>query len=76
MNLFKEFLIKEYRIKESSAEDYIGRFNGIVNRGLYNGEDEMSPALKASIEREFPKSKQHYVLALERYMAFLNKTEK
>ncbi|MFG6146824.1 hypothetical protein [Halobacillus sp. B23F22_1] len=73
---FKDYLIEEYRISESSAQDYVGRFNGIVNRGVYKGEDELTPTLKASIEKEFPNSKNHYLLALERYINFQNQNKK
>ncbi|MEH6993823.1 hypothetical protein V7075_14075 [Neobacillus drentensis] len=67
---FKEFLIQKYNIRESSAEDYVGRFNGIVNKGIYKGENEMTPALREAVEKEFPNSKNHYRLALERYIEF------
>ncbi len=70
---FKDFLMKEYNLSESSAKDYVGRFNGIVNRDLYNGEDKLTPTLKEAIEREFPNSKNHYVLAIERFMEFKRK---
>lgn len=73
---FKEFLKQEYRISESSAKDYVGRFNGIFNRGIYKGENEMTPTLKAAVEKEFPNSKNHYILALERYIDFQKKKEK
>lgn len=67
---FKEFLIRIYGISESSAEDYVGRYNGIVSKSIYKGENEITPALKEAIEKEFPKSKNHYCLALERYIEF------
>lgn len=67
---FKDFLIREYSLSEKSAKDYIGRFNGITNRQLYNGESQLTPALKTTIEKEFPKSTNHYFLTLKRYMAF------
>ncbi|MFD2214972.1 hypothetical protein [Metabacillus endolithicus] len=73
---FKEFLMQEYNIGEGSAEDYVGRFNGIVNRGLYKGENEVTPMLKAAIEKEFPKSKNHYLLALQRYFEYKKTNEK
>lgn len=54
---FKDYLMQEYNISESSAKDYVGRFNGIINRGLYNGEDKMTNTLKEAIEKEFPNLK-------------------
>lgn len=73
---FKDFLMQEYRISEKSAEDYVGRFNGIVNRGLYKGENEMTPTLKEAVEKEYPNSKNNYILALERYIDFQKKKER
>lgn len=73
---FKDFLMQEYGISESSAKDYVGRFNGIVNKGLYKGESMITPILKAAIEKEFPNSKNHYILALERYIDFQKKINK
>lgn len=70
---FKDFLMKEYRIGEKSARDYVGRFNGIVARGIYKGENEITPSIKVVIEREFPNSKVHYLLTLERYIEFQQK---
>ncbi|QGG53141.1 hypothetical protein [Lysinibacillus pakistanensis] len=67
---FKDYLMQEYNISESSAKDYVGRFNGIINRGLYNGEDKMTNTLKEAIEKEFPNSKNHYFLTLERYIKY------
>ncbi|WP_336881506.1 hypothetical protein [Priestia koreensis] len=67
---FRDFLIKEYGLRESSAKDYVGRLNGIINKGIYKGEDEVTSVLKNVIEREFPKSKNHYLLTLERYITF------
>ncbi len=32
---FKGYLLKEYNISESSAKDYVGRFNAITNRRFY-----------------------------------------
>ena len=54
---FKDFLMKKYRIGEKSARDYVGRFNGIVARGIYKGENEITPSMKVAVEREFPNSK-------------------
>lgn len=72
---FKDFLMREYRISEGSAEDYVGRLNGILKRGIYKGENELTPNLKAAIVREYPKSKNNYLLALERYICFENKCQ-
>lgn len=73
MEKFKDFLIQEYRIRESSAKDYVGRFKGIVKSGIYKGNNQMTPILKAAIEKKFPNSKQHYILTLERYIEFQKK---
>lgn len=70
---FKDFLMKKYRIGEKSARDYVGRFNGIVARGIYKGENEITPSMKVTVEREFPNSKMHYLLTLERYIEFQQK---
>lgn len=70
---FKDFLVKEYQLGEKSARDYVGRLNGLVERGIYKGERKITPSLKMAIEREFPNSKNHYRLALERYIEFRNK---
>jgi len=37
---------------------------------LYNGEDKMTNTLKEAIEKEFPNSKNHYFLTLERYIKY------
>ena len=73
MRRYKDFLIQEYHLSESSAKDYVGRYKGIINRGTYNGDSLMTPTLKAAIEKEFPNSKKHYVLNLERYIEFQKK---
>ncbi|WP_110928070.1 hypothetical protein [Bacillus massiliglaciei] len=70
---YKDFLMKEYGLSEGSAKDYDGRFKGIVNSGIYKGEREMTSSLKAAVEKKYPKSKNHYVLALERYIDFQKK---
>jgi hypothetical protein len=62
--------MQKYHLSETSAEDYVGRFNGIVNRGIYKGENEMTTTLETAIEKEFPKSRNHYILALKRYIIF------
>lgn len=51
---FKDFLMKEYQIGEKSAQDYVGRFNGIRARGIYNGENEFISSMKVAIENEYP----------------------
>lgn len=71
MAKFKVFLIQTYRLSEKSAEDYIGRFKGIVKRGIYNGEQGTISNLKVMVEREYPKSLNNYILTLERYIEFL-----
>ncbi|MFL0365222.1 hypothetical protein ACH0BF_19650 [Pseudobacillus sp. 179-B 2D1 NHS] len=67
---YKDYLMKKYRISESSAKDYEGRLNGLVNRGIYKGENEMTVSLTAAIEKEYPNSKNHYILAIKRYIDF------
>lgn len=75
MDEFEDFLRLEYGLSENTALDYKGRIRGIVKRGLYNGEQQMTPGLEAAIEKEFPKSKYHYVLAVKRYIEFQKKKE-
>jgi len=70
---FKEFLKQEYHISEISATDYVGRFNGIVNSGIYNGENKITPSLREAVEKEFPNSINHYILTLKRYIEFQKK---
>lgn len=70
---FKEFLMLEYKIGEKSARDYVTRFNGIVDRGIYKGEFQVTPSMEEAIEKEFEKSKGHYILALKRYIEFKEK---
>lgn len=70
---FKDFLMKEYKLGEKSARDYVSRLNGIVERGIYKGESHMTPGIQAAIEKAFEKSRGHYLLALKRYIAFQEK---
>lgn len=67
---FKDFLIREYQLSEKSARDYEGRLNGLINRGIYKGETQITPSLRATIAKEFAKSEGHYILTLERYIYF------
>lgn len=67
---FKDFLLANFPLNENSADDYVGRLNGILERKIYNGEKGITPSLKAAVEREFPKSKDHYLLTLKRYIKF------
>ncbi|MDY0407666.1 hypothetical protein ACFFIS_06810 [Virgibacillus soli] len=71
---FKDFLIKEFGLSEKSATDYVGRFNGLVKRGIYNGEQAITPRIRKEIESEFPNSKKHYILAFERYVKYKQNT--
>jgi LysM repeat protein len=73
---FKDFLMKKYRISESSARDYVGRFNGILARGIYKGENEITPRMEAAVEKEYPNSKEHYLLTLKRYIEFKQERDK
>lgn len=66
----KDYLIQEYHLSENSAKDYVSRYKGIIKSGTYKGDSLMTPTLKAAIEKEFPNSKNHYVLTLERYIEF------
>ncbi|RKD26047.1 hypothetical protein BEP19_02395 [Ammoniphilus oxalaticus] len=66
----------EYKIGESSANDYVGRLNGILNRGIYNEEKEWNPSLKQTIEKEYENSKGHYVLTIERYIEYMGREGK
>jgi len=70
---YKEFLMEEYNLSEKSASDYVARLNGILDKGIYNGEQHISPYLEAAIEKEFEKSRGHYVLALKRYIYYKNR---
>jgi hypothetical protein len=69
---FEDFLRKNYQLSDKSVKDYISRWNGIVNRGLYNGETELTPSLIESVDREYPEDS-HYRLTLKRYIEFQNK---
>lgn len=66
---FGDFLRKNYRLGDKSVRDYISRWNSILNKGLYDGETELTPSLIASVEREYPEDS-HYLLTLKRYMEF------
>lgn len=57
-------------IKYRCSRDYVGRFNGIVEKGIYKGETILTPRLRKEIEKEFPNSKNHYILACERYVEY------
>ena len=67
---FEQFLMTEYQLGESSAKDYVGQLDGILKKGIYNGENIMTPSIEAAIEEEYPNSKKHYKLILNRYFAF------
>ncbi|WP_169891096.1 hypothetical protein [Litchfieldia alkalitelluris] len=58
--------MKEYKISEKSARDYVGRFNGIIEKGIYKGENLTTTSMRKNIEKEYPNSISHYLLALER----------
>ncbi|GGA40690.1 hypothetical protein [Psychrobacillus lasiicapitis] len=70
---FKDFLMKEYKLGKKSADDYASRFNGILERGIYKGESQITPSMEATIEKEFEKSSGHYILALRRHIEFQQK---
>ncbi|ALC86738.1 hypothetical protein AM499_13555 [Bacillus sp. FJAT-22090] len=65
-------LRKNYHLGDKSVNDYISRWNGILNKGLYNGETELIPSLIATVDREYPEDS-HYRLTLKRYIEFQNK---
>jgi len=67
---FNDYLMQEYRLSAKSASDYVGRFNGIVAKGIYNGESHITPSIEAAIEKEYGKSKGHYILTLKRFLHF------
>lgn len=70
---FQEFLRTTYNLSEKSAGNYVSRMNGILDRNIFNGEKQITPIMEHSIEKEFSKSKGHYILALKRYIEFENK---
>ncbi|MHA7136612.1 hypothetical protein ACRTEV_04995 [Rossellomorea arthrocnemi] len=72
---FEDFLRGNYQLNDKSVKDYISRWNGIVNRGLYNGETELTPSLIASVDMEYPEDS-HYRLTLKRYIEFQNKRKR
>lgn len=67
---FKQFLMNEYSLNEKSANDYVGRINGVLEKGIYRGEFQITPSLEMAIEKHYAKSKGHYLLALKRYIKF------
>ncbi|WP_342433412.1 hypothetical protein [Neobacillus sp. FSL H8-0543] len=65
---YEKFLRQVCKLGESSIKDYIGRGNGLINRGIYNGESTITATMLAEIERQYKKnSVKNYVVAL-RYM--------
>jgi hypothetical protein len=72
---FKEYLLKEYKMGETSANQYVGRrLKGILKRGLYNGERTLTPGILAALEEEYSENSiKNYKLTIERYIDFLNK---
>jgi hypothetical protein len=69
---FEDYLRKNYHLGDKSVKDYISRWNGILNKGLYNGETELTPSLRATVDRDYPEAS-HYRLTLKRYIEFQNK---
>ena len=39
---FKDFLMKEYKLGEKSARDYVGRFSAIVEKEFTKGKRDYS----------------------------------
>lgn len=71
---FKEYLLKEYKMGETSANQYVGRLKGILKRGLYNGERTLTPGILAALEEEYSENSiKNYKPTIERYIDFLNK---
>jgi len=68
---FEDYLRKKYHLGDKSVKDYIGRWNGILNKGLYTGETELTPSLIAAVDKEYPDDS-HYRLTLKRYIEFQN----
>ena len=66
---FEDYLRKNYNLGDKSVKDYISRWNGILNKGLYNGEIELTPSLIASVDRAYPEDS-HYRLTLKGYIEF------
>ncbi|MDX8289114.1 hypothetical protein SLL00_04895 [Metabacillus indicus] len=66
---FGDYLKQKYHLGDTSVKDYIGRWNSIVNKGLYRGETELTPTLIEAVDREYPKDS-HYRLTLKRYFEF------
>jgi len=72
---FKGYLLKEYKMDETSANQYVGRLKGILKRGLYNGESTITPSLLAALKREYSEnSMKNYKPTMERYIDFLKKS--
>lgn len=71
---FEDFLRQQYHLGEKSVMDYVGRWNGILNKGLYNEETELTPSLIAAVDREYPNDS-HYRLTLKRYIEYINKNK-
>ncbi|WP_249594327.1 hypothetical protein [Peribacillus frigoritolerans] len=66
---FEDYLRQKYHLGDKSVKDYAGRWNGILNKGLYNGETELTPSLIAAVDSEYPEDS-HYRLTLKRYIEF------
>ena len=72
---FEDFLRQKYHLGDKSVKDYVGRWNGIKNKGFYNGEIELTPTLIETVDREYPDDS-HYRLTLRRYIEFQNERNK
>jgi hypothetical protein len=63
---YEKFLRQVCKLGESSIKDYVGRCNGLINRGIYNGEFTSTPTMLAEIERQYKKnSVKSYIVALK-----------
>lgn len=71
---FEDFLRQRYHLGEKSVKDYVGRWNSILNKGIYNGETKLTPSLIAAVDREYPDDS-HYCLTLKRYIEYLNENK-
>ena len=68
---FEDFLKQKYHLGEKSVKDYVGRWNSILNKGLYKGETVLTPSLIAAVDKEY-RDDSHYRLTLKRYIEFVN----
>lgn len=73
MGKFKAFLQQEYSLSDSSAQDYVGRFRGLVKRNIYKWKTPITLTIKKIIEKKYSKSTNHYILTINRFNDFIAK---